>query len=500
MFKSVTVVLLTLSAVPVMASGPVIYGEDGRQEVFEATPMNQKLAASAAAMIEKKKLTRSEEKPGLVQIEQITLRAWLEAQFEEPGQKSKLLSKVLSEAVDQKISFCEGERFTEQPNPAICSGFLVGPDLLVTAGHCVEVPNFCEDYSWVFDFKVDEVSKTAGVDVKEENVYNCKRVISNTLSTGLGLDYGLIQLDRKVKNREALSVRSEGTLPSDSKLLVIGNPSGLPLKVAGGANVRTNAHPFYFQANLDTFQGNSGSAVLNADTGVVEGILVRGEEDFEANMALMCIEAKRCDDSGCRGEDVSRMTSIPEFGVKDALFRIAAKGDSGELNKLTKNRFWIDIYGKDGKTALMTALENKRLAIVDVLISKGADPKISDVNGNTALHVLAPNLSAKSSQTLTALVTAGALLNEKNAAGETPAIVASKALNLEAVKLLLKAGADVNALDKNNENVLFAFARKGESKAVKELISLGADASVRNADGNTIEELKKPGLFAGLKK
>ncbi len=497
MFKSSTL-LLSLLAVSAHAAGPVIYGEDNRQEVFEATSFNQKLAQAAATMIAKDKLIRSDDKPGLAQVEQTTLRSWLEAQFEE--EKSALLTPSAKIAVDQKISFCEGERFTEQPNAGICSGFLVGPDLLVTAGHCVAVPDFCGKFSWVFDFKVDAETKTAGLDVKEENIYNCKKVISTTLSTGMGLDYGLIQLDRKVTGREAAPVRTDGTIANAASLVVIGSPSGLPLKVSAGANVRTNAHPFFFSANLDTFQGNSGSAVFNAESGVVEGILVRGEEDFEANTTLMCIEAKKCENSSCRGEDVSRTTSIPEFAAKDALMRAAVKGDVKELERLTKIRFWIDIYGVDGRTALMTAAENRKEEFVSKLIEKGSDVKIQDAKGNTALHALSVVLSKTSGEILKALVTAGAGLEVKNNAGETPILTAASALNMAGVKALINAGADKNAVNKNNETVLFAFARKGERGIVKDLIEAGVDASVKNNDGQTYQDVQKPGLLARFRR
>ncbi|MES2525846.1 MAG: ankyrin repeat domain-containing protein [Bdellovibrionota bacterium] len=498
MLKTCTLAVFTLVAIKANATTPVIYGEDNRQEVYEATPMNQALAASAATMIEKSKLTKSEDKPGLVQVEQTTLRTWLEAQFDE--QKSNLLTPAAKVAVDQRITFCAGEKFTEQPNAGVCSGFLVGPDLLVTAGHCVAVPDFCEKYDWVFDFKVDAESKTAGVDVKEANVYSCKKVISNALTNSLGLDYGLIQLDRKVKGRKALNVRSEGKIADGSGIVVIGSPSGLPLKVAAGANVRKNLHPFYFAANLDTFQGNSGSAVFNAESGVVEGILVRGEEDFEANTTLMCIEAKKCADGDCRGEDVSRMTSIPEIAVKDALFRLAEKGDVKELEKLTKTRFWIDIYGVDGRTALMKATVKGHVEFLKKLIEKGADVKIQDAEGNSALHLLAATLNKKSTNTLNEILKAGGALEAKNDSAETALLVAARSLNYEAVRILIKNGADKNAVNDKNENVLFAFSRNGDNKSVKELIAIGVDASVRNADGQTAQELKKPGLFARWKK
>ncbi len=490
--------IISLLTIPALATNPVIYGEDNRQEVFEASASHQMMAASAITMVEKVKLSRADDRPGLVQIEQKTLRNWLESQFQE--EKSSLLSKSAQEAVDQKVSFCEGERFTEQPNAGMCSGFLVAPDLIVTAGHCVAIENMCETYSWVFDFRIDAVTKTAGVDVKEENIYNCKKVISSALANGLGLDYGLIQLDRKVKDRAPLEVRTDGLVQAQANLVVIGNPSGLPLKVAAGATVRANIHPFYFSANLDTFQGNSGSAVINSDTGVVEGILVRGEEDFEANTGLMCIEAKRCDDSGCRGEDVSRMTQIPEYAVKDALFKLAEKGDVKELEKLTKIKFWVDIYGKNGKTALMTASQHLRIDFVKALLAKGSDAKLTDTEGNNALHATAAGLQIKHSQLVKTLLDAGVEVEAKNIAGETALLVAAKRLNLDGVKLLIANGADKNAVDLSNENALFAFARNGNKRAVKELVRLGVDATIRNFQGKSIEDFTKVGVFARLGK
>jgi hypothetical protein len=89
----------------------------------------------------------------------------------------------------------------------------------------------------------------------------------------------------------------------------------LPLKVAGGAKVRSNSSPGYFVANLDTYGGNSGSAVFNAQTLKVEGVLVRGETDF--NDSGSCTVSNRCSDSSCRGEDVTRIASVIPFIPKN---------------------------------------------------------------------------------------------------------------------------------------------------------------------------------------
>ncbi|MEK7233144.1 MAG: S46 family peptidase [Elusimicrobiota bacterium] len=38
-----------------------------------------------------------------------------------------------------------------------------------------------------------------------------------------------------------------------------------------------SSNPGFFVANLDTYGGNSGSAVFNVETNLVEGILLRSE-------------------------------------------------------------------------------------------------------------------------------------------------------------------------------------------------------------------------------
>ena len=96
-------------------------------------------------------------------------------------------------------------------------------------------------------------------------------------------------------------------------MVVIGYPSGLPTKIADQAQVRTNKHRNFFVANLDTFGGNSGSPVINKSSGLVEGILVRGESDYKYNRVRGRFENNVCVDSGCRGEDVTKISSIHRF-------------------------------------------------------------------------------------------------------------------------------------------------------------------------------------------
>lgn len=204
-------------------------------------------------------------------------------------------------------SLCKSEPFYDQVTAAFCSGSLIGPDLIMTAGHCIRTLSSCQTTKFVFNFAY----KIKGVDPKTvgaDDVYSCKELIHSELNSSSLNDYAIIRLDRAVVGRSPLPIRQSGKVVDGSNLVVIGHPSGLATKVAGGAAVRDNKPLPYFVANLDTYGGNSGSAVFNADTGLVEGILVRGETDFKYQNG--CYVSNVCANGACRGEDVTRVTEI----------------------------------------------------------------------------------------------------------------------------------------------------------------------------------------------
>lgn len=208
--------------------------------------------------------------------------------------------------IKESWNLCPSERFLAQMNPGNCTGFLVEEDLIATAGHCMTSFDTCEDYYWAFDFK----DSTTQFDSSQ--IYHCKEIERQVLDHSTMLDYALVRLDRAVVDRKPLRVRTSGRVSSGTPLAVIGNPTGLPLKIADGAKVRDGNNDIYFKANLDTFGGNSGSPVINTDTGIVEGILVRGETDYRYvnKDGLFCREVYTCTDEGCDGEEVTRITQV----------------------------------------------------------------------------------------------------------------------------------------------------------------------------------------------
>ncbi|MCA9438984.1 MAG: trypsin-like peptidase domain-containing protein, partial [Candidatus Omnitrophica bacterium] len=205
------------------------------------------------------------------------------------------------------MPICEDEPFRGQPNPGFCSGFLVGPDLVVTAGHCIVGEISCADSVFVFGFGMNGPDDPI-LTVPDANVYFCAEILDRAFGGEDRSDWALIRLDRPVEGRDPLRIRRNGKLGDGDDLLMIGYPSGLPAKIAGGAHVRSNTESAYFVANTDSSGGNSGSVVLNAETLKVEGILVRGEIDFE-NVGG-CRASKECPDDGCRGEDVTRISEV----------------------------------------------------------------------------------------------------------------------------------------------------------------------------------------------
>jgi hypothetical protein len=268
-----------------LGKNKVIYGTDDRRDVYQVSD------------------------PGLLDAYDSTVVLVQSGEITDDGNGTYTLSNVPWTSQDG-MPLCMDEPFRGQPNPGFCSGFLVDSDVVATAGHCVTNPMDCEDTYFVFGFQMLDAN-TPALTVPASDVYRCAGILDRDQSETNGEDWALIQLDRPVEGHDPLPVRRDGTIGAGQGLVLIGYPVGLPAKIAGGASVRTNSDPIFFVANTDSYGGNSGSAVLNADTLVVEGILIRGDTDFVADGA--CTRSNQCPNDGCRGEDVTRIARLEDF-------------------------------------------------------------------------------------------------------------------------------------------------------------------------------------------
>jgi hypothetical protein len=258
----------------------VIYGDDNRLDYYNvADPETRRLADSTVALIR---------------------ASSLEVQGD--------ITTIKTVPYGAGLGLCPDEPFYSQETAAFCSGFLVAPDLVVTAGHCIRNQASCDYTRFVFGFRLDSPNVLPR-SVPNDYVFACKELV-HSVSMPSGEDFAVVRLDRPVTHVAPLAYRVDGRPAVGDRLEVMGHPSGLPLKISAGAGVRAVQDQFLI-ANLDTYGGNSGSAVFNSVTGKVEGVLVRGEMDFVYQNG--CRVSKTCPNDGCRGEDVTLFERVLPF-------------------------------------------------------------------------------------------------------------------------------------------------------------------------------------------
>lgn len=263
----------------------VIYGEDGRRDACrEPDAAVRALAASA---------------PALFKAENVDI----------VGDVARLRLESYAEAGN----LCEGEPFRDQLRGASCSAALIGDELVLTAGHCVNTQAHCEGLRVVFGFALAADGSTPS-SVPASDVYACVRIEDQTvLPPGIpyddALDWAILRLDRPVAGRAPLAVDREARPYAGQPVFTIGYPKGLPVKIAGGARVLSAASPRVFRADLDAYDRNSGSPVFDQASRRIIGVLHGGGDDFVSRGG--CDVSRRCEGPGCAGEVVSRLAEEP---------------------------------------------------------------------------------------------------------------------------------------------------------------------------------------------
>lgn len=280
---------MSISLIPVPNGNPlefpVIYGADDRQEVpSETENLRAHIWSRSVAMV--------------VDENAISQNSNTEYKF-------KFFESLNNSMTQSGRPLCLSEPFREQPTfDGICSAFLVGRNKIVTAAHCVNDAN-CAYVNFVFG--VDHQKRNGDLStIIRRDLYRCKHILKRVKQSG-GLDFVVIETDRPIEGRNPLRVRRFGSVRPYESLTLIGNPLGLPTKIAANARVLNNTDPFVFSVNTDSYGGQSGSPVIGETSGLVEGLLVSGESDLEKTSGG-CYTSKHCSEDGrfCRGETILR--------------------------------------------------------------------------------------------------------------------------------------------------------------------------------------------------
>jgi hypothetical protein len=147
---------------------------------------------------------------------------------------------------------------------AVCTAFLVTPELMLTNQHCIASQDEMESALVEFDYD------TAGS--PRRGVH-----LSELLDSDFELDFSVVRLERPV-GRTPLRLSSERP-PDRHRLLVIQHPGGEPKQVSladcvvdGAVVAGRKGTPTDFGHACDTKGGSSGSPVLSLERRVVVGL------------------------------------------------------------------------------------------------------------------------------------------------------------------------------------------------------------------------------------
>lgn len=223
--------------------------------------------------------------------------------------------------------------------------------------------------------------------------------------------------------------------------------------------------------------------LLQEHPGVVTERIVLNDDQFSPCSLLEYAVAK---------ENLSAARVLLECGAKTscASMRFAASQGSVEIIRLlVEYGAEVDSTTDDhdiGTTPLMTAILHDEEESVQVLLTLGADPTLSD---NDGLTPLANAISRQNVRIVRDLVRGGADVNAHIQGVEdyTPLHIAIRRGSCRIVQALLDGNANVNAIVEANSRStpLHVAVRKNNGNVIRMLLLMNADTQVRDDHGFT---------------
>jgi len=161
-----------------------------------------------------------------------------------------------------------------------------------------------------------------------------------------------------------------------------------------------------------------------------------------------------------------------------------------ECNNIVK--LLENVNFKYGETPLHIACVRGHYLVVNMMIGKGANLNIKNINGVTPLHA-AMNFGHADIAKL--LILNGADINIKTANGWSPLHTASYNGHIGIVELLLEKGYNINTLTNDGWTPLYTAIQANHDEVVKCLIGMGADINLQYKRGNLFYTTKTEKIY-----
>ena len=149
--------------------------------------------------------------------------------------------------VEEKYRTCSDFKMGQQMAAAFCSGLLIAPDKILTAGHCFtdsdsDAESACGSISVVFGYS-KELANASVKKVEAAQIYHCSKLLQmDNYSADNGkseTDYAIFQLDRPVVGVEPVLIskmdpEAQHQIKLGDEIYTVGYPVGTPKKLARG--------------------------------------------------------------------------------------------------------------------------------------------------------------------------------------------------------------------------------------------------------------------------
>jgi hypothetical protein len=462
-----------------------VFGNDDRREVKDAYGYKDFVRATAV-MISKEKIYEKE------------FYAW--------SLRDLLMKQFGTDKFDKNV------KFLDQPTLSSCTGFLIAPGIMVTAGHCVNSMEAANKYVWVFDYTNEEKFIDGNrLRIKPENIFEVEQIIASTFNNNTKDDYAILRLNT-TSDRAPYRFRTSGNVLLNGEINTIGSPTGLPLKFSTNAVVVDNSPINWFKSDIDSFPGNSGGPVFDKN-GFIEGILVRGAVefsdadgrytgDYKYDRECDCIKTVQWDrvnyTAGCQAH---KITALPSFALIMSIYENLEYAIKNKLEDRFKswsiyNWAFNHPYTKQRGRFEKLAISYNNMSALKVILEATA----KDFSDEYSRELIDMTISKNDVKALEVILNTGILPDAGMNSNYTVLQEAVLSGNVNIAEILINFGANTKVKTSNNDNLLHLAAKNGNYEIAKMLVENGVVADVKNNDRKYPDKLAKKAKYKDLAK